>query len=79
VPYPHAWRYQNVNAEYLSSRGAAIILPDEALTEKLSTLIFELIRNPERRRQMRQSMQSLAPPDAAGRIAEVITDLATHA
>jgi UDP-N-acetylglucosamine--N-acetylmuramyl-(pentapeptide) pyrophosphoryl-undecaprenol N-acetylglucosamine transferase len=79
VPYPHAWRYQKVNAEYLSSRGAAIMLPDEALPEKLSLLILDLIRNPEKRQRMQQAMQSLAWPDAASRIAEVIANLATHA
>jgi UDP-N-acetylglucosamine--N-acetylmuramyl-(pentapeptide) pyrophosphoryl-undecaprenol N-acetylglucosamine transferase len=78
VPYPHAWRYQKINADYLSERGAAILLPDDALSGKLSTLIIDLIRNPVKRQQMRQAMQSLAQQDAAGRIAEVITDLATH-
>jgi UDP-N-acetylglucosamine--N-acetylmuramyl-(pentapeptide) pyrophosphoryl-undecaprenol N-acetylglucosamine transferase len=79
VPYPHAWRYQKINAEYLSSRGAAIMLPDGELSEKLSMLIFELVRNPEKRQQMRQAMQSLAQQDAAGRIVDVITDLAMQA
>ncbi len=31
VPYPHAWRYQQVNAEYLARQGAAQILPDQDL------------------------------------------------
>ena len=35
VPYPHAWRYQKVNADYLSRRGAAIILEDHRLNEDL--------------------------------------------
>ncbi len=30
VPYPHAWRYQKVNADYLTRRGAAIILEDQS-------------------------------------------------
>jgi UDP-N-acetylglucosamine--N-acetylmuramyl-(pentapeptide) pyrophosphoryl-undecaprenol N-acetylglucosamine transferase len=79
VPYPHAWRYQKVNAGYLSRRGAALLLPDESLPDQLSALILDLIREPEKRRQMTQAMQSLAPEDAAGRIAKVVADLATHA
>ncbi len=31
VPYPHAWRYQKVNADYLARRGAAIVLTNERL------------------------------------------------
>jgi len=79
VPYPHAWRYQKINADFLSQQGAAIMLQDEMLPEKLSTLVLDLIRNPEKRQQMRRAMQSLASEDAAGRIAEMIVDLASHA
>ena len=28
VPYPHAWRYQKVNAEYLAGRGAAVMIEE---------------------------------------------------
>ena len=35
VPYPYAWRYQKVNADYLVKRQAAEMLPDEQLKEKL--------------------------------------------
>ena len=31
VPYPHAWRYQKQNAEYLQENGGAAILKDEEL------------------------------------------------
>ena len=33
IPYPYAWRYQKVNADYLVTRGAAIRLDDETLSD----------------------------------------------
>jgi len=39
VPYPHAWRYQKVNADYLAERGAAVILKDELLMVVLMPVI----------------------------------------
>jgi hypothetical protein len=36
VPYPHAWRYQKVNADYLANAGAAIRLDDHCCAETFS-------------------------------------------
>lgn len=69
VPYPHAWRYQKVNADYLSSRGAAVVLPDEALAGRLLPEIRGMFADPERRRRMGAAMKALARPDAAAAIA----------
>ena len=44
VPYPHAWRYQKVNADYLASRGAAIVLDDSRLNEELPAVAAELLK-----------------------------------
>jgi UDP-N-acetylglucosamine--N-acetylmuramyl-(pentapeptide) pyrophosphoryl-undecaprenol N-acetylglucosamine transferase len=33
VPYPHAWRYQKVNADYLAQHGAAVVLEDSRLMD----------------------------------------------
>ncbi len=76
VPYPHAWRYQKVNAAHLEDRGAALTLPDEALGERLLETLQAFFSDTERRKQMAQAMQDLARPDAAGRIASQLAELA---
>ncbi len=35
VPYPHAWRYQKVNADYLVQHGAAVMLEDSQLRDQI--------------------------------------------
>jgi UDP-N-acetylglucosamine--N-acetylmuramyl-(pentapeptide) pyrophosphoryl-undecaprenol N-acetylglucosamine transferase len=76
VPYPHAWRYQKVNADFLAARGAAVRLDDDVLKEKLAGTIRELMNDPSRLAAMRASAQALAVPDAAGRIAAELVSLA---
>jgi UDP-N-acetylglucosamine--N-acetylmuramyl-(pentapeptide) pyrophosphoryl-undecaprenol N-acetylglucosamine transferase len=76
VPYPHAWRYQEVNARYLENRGAAIVLNDEALSTQLLPTIKALILDPDRRNSMSQAFLGLARPDAAGTIAQMLFDMA---
>jgi len=72
VPYPHAWRYQHQNAEYLKSHGGAQILKDEELEEQLLLKVMELINDEKRLSAMRESMKDLSTPDAADVIAEMI-------
>ena len=76
VPYPHAWQYQKVNADYLARHGAAIILEDERLMESLPVLVTELLDNPKKLQAMRAAMRGLANPDAAAKIAGQILALA---
>ena len=76
VPYPYAWRYQKVNADYLASRGAAIVLEDEHLKDELLIVVQTLLKEPAKLRAMRQAMQSLARPNAAREIASQILELA---
>lgn len=76
VPYPHAWRYQKVNADYLAARGAAVILPDELLGEILPMIVNELLENPSKREAMRAAMRSLSHSDAASAIASQLLELA---
>jgi len=65
VPYPHAWRYQKVNAEYLVQHGAAILLEDNQLQENLLPTATSLLDQPEKLAAMHEAMQSLSHPQAA--------------
>jgi UDP-N-acetylglucosamine--N-acetylmuramyl-(pentapeptide) pyrophosphoryl-undecaprenol N-acetylglucosamine transferase len=75
VPYPHAWRYQKVNADYLSRRGAAVILANERLTEELLPTLSVLMDNPNKLKAMRAAMFQLSHPRAAEKIASALIDL----
>jgi UDP-N-acetylglucosamine--N-acetylmuramyl-(pentapeptide) pyrophosphoryl-undecaprenol N-acetylglucosamine transferase len=76
VPYPHAWRYQKVNADYLAQVGAAVVLEDRWLNERLLILIRDLLDNPHKRQAMRTAMHSLSHPEAANAIAGLLIELA---
>ena len=76
VPYPYAWRYQKVNADYLADRGAGIRLNDEAMGEQLGPLLLELLQDKERLAAMSAAAKALDIPDAPARIAQVLLDLA---
>lgn len=76
VPYPHAWRYQQVNAQYLENRGAAVVIQDVDLPDRASPVIRELIRDHDKRENMRKAMLSLARPTAAESIGQMLQNLA---
>jgi UDP-N-acetylglucosamine--N-acetylmuramyl-(pentapeptide) pyrophosphoryl-undecaprenol N-acetylglucosamine transferase len=76
VPYPYAWRYQQVNAEYLAAKNAAVIVKDDDLQEKLLPTILDIFNHDGKLDSMRTAMHQLATPDAAAHIARLVTDLA---
>ncbi len=76
VPYPHAWRYQKVNAEHLVAQGAAVSLMDENLEDQLLPTILDLIEDRNRLQAMSAAAQRLANPDAAASIAAELLSLA---
>jgi UDP-N-acetylglucosamine--N-acetylmuramyl-(pentapeptide) pyrophosphoryl-undecaprenol N-acetylglucosamine transferase len=77
VPYPYAWRYQRVNASYLTRHGAAIQIEDSKLASEIVSRVTELIADKERLAEMSKAMQALAQPDAASRIAGLLSSLST--
>ena len=75
VPYPHAWRYQKVNADYLARRGAAVHLADDRLADDLLPTLRKLLNEEMTRSAMAEKARALAVPDAARRVADVLTML----
>ncbi len=75
VPYPHAWRYQKVNADYLAQHDAAIIINDELLKGELLRVVTDLLKNPSKRQAMQTAMRSLVRPQAAQAIAGQLLEL----
>lgn len=76
VPYPHAWRYQMVNAQYLEEHGAALILKDADLSAQLLPTVRRLIGDPQKLSQMKNEMSALAQPQAAENMASLLYNLA---
>jgi UDP-N-acetylglucosamine--N-acetylmuramyl-(pentapeptide) pyrophosphoryl-undecaprenol N-acetylglucosamine transferase len=75
VPYPHAWRYQRVNAEWLTERGAAVMLRDERLSDRLLPTLRALLTDEERLRRMAAESRAVSRPNAASRLAETLLRL----
>ena len=78
VPFPHATdQHQLRNAEVLARAGAARLLEQSALTgERLADEILSLLAKPAQLVEMENPVRSLAVPDAAARIADLIESAA---
>jgi UDP-N-acetylglucosamine--N-acetylmuramyl-(pentapeptide) pyrophosphoryl-undecaprenol N-acetylglucosamine transferase len=76
VPYPYAWRYQKVNADFLAERNAAVILQDELLEVKLLNVLKDLLLNKNKLEAMSAAMKKLSHPNAATVIASQLLELA---
>jgi undecaprenyldiphospho-muramoylpentapeptide beta-N-acetylglucosaminyltransferase len=76
VPYPYAWRYQKVNAEYLVQHGAAVMLEDHRLMDDLCNAVNSVFDHPDQLQAMRKAMQEIARPQAAQSIAWLLAEMA---
>ena len=79
VPLAWAWRYQKVNADFLTERGAAVQLTDEELPQKLLLTILGLLDDPDKLAQMSAAAKALDKPDAAANLARMIVNVAQGA
>jgi len=75
VPYPYYWRYQKVNADYMSRSGAAIQLEDSRLGTELAAVVRRLLDDEEARRRMGERARALARPEAGQLIARELLRL----
>ncbi|NUM80696.1 undecaprenyldiphospho-muramoylpentapeptide beta-N-acetylglucosaminyltransferase [bacterium] len=66
VPYPFAAdNHQEYNAMSLVNRGAAVLIRNTELKEKLKTTLIDLFDHPETLRSMAENSYKLRQPDAA--------------
>ena len=75
APYPYAGAHQARNAAYLTRHNAAVTVEDAELDRKLKDTVIDLITQPEKLQAMRDACESLARPDAAMRLAQVILEV----
>jgi UDP-N-acetylglucosamine--N-acetylmuramyl-(pentapeptide) pyrophosphoryl-undecaprenol N-acetylglucosamine transferase len=71
---------QGQNARLLAEAGAAVVLREDGLTvESLAGTLAGLLTDPERLARMAAAARSVARPDAAARLADVVEATAAGA
>ena len=78
IPYPHAWRYQKVNADYLVDHDAGIRLDDSEIASKLLTTVVKLLGMPHRLAEMKVASQKLDRPNATIELANLLEEIANN-
>jgi UDP-N-acetylglucosamine--N-acetylmuramyl-(pentapeptide) pyrophosphoryl-undecaprenol N-acetylglucosamine transferase len=72
VPLTFAWRYQKVNADYLTEHGAALQSTDETLPDEILSLVLDLFNDETRFQKMQEAAKALDKPNASAQLAQVI-------
>ena len=75
VPLTFAWRYQKVNADYLTERGAAVQLTDETIHDRLLPVVTGLLEDADRLAKMGRAARALDKPQATAHLADFIVGL----
>ena len=76
VPYPHARGHQAANAAWLAQHGAAVVVPDEALTGERLRVEAAGLRDDARRTPIAAAARQLGRPRAGHEIAAALLELA---
>jgi UDP-N-acetylglucosamine--N-acetylmuramyl-(pentapeptide) pyrophosphoryl-undecaprenol N-acetylglucosamine transferase len=76
IPYPYAaGDHQMKNARRVEEAGAALVIENAQIDGQKMNAAVELLLEPATNGRMRQAALSLAAPDAADRIADVVVEL----
>lgn len=79
IPAPFlAGGHQLKNAEELTTRGAAEVLPNDVDAQILFKVAVDLLKNRQRRLDLAHKISSLARPQAANKISEILLKLAAR-
>mgnify|MGYP001799600016 FL=1 len=74
IPFPHATAdHQTANARALSEAGAAVVMPESALTaERLCETVAQILGQPDAAMKMAEAALSVAKPDAPQVLADMV-------
>lgn len=76
IPYPYAWRYQRVNADWLADNGAGIHMNDEDMGQELLATLQLLLRDDEKLNQIQNCAKLLYSGNGSDNIAQELLSLA---
>lgn len=76
IPYPYAWRYQKVNADYLVKHGAAQRIDDEDMATALLPALQDWLEDPSELERMQQNAAALNNGNGADHLALQLRALA---
>jgi len=76
IPYPYAWRYQRVNADWLAEQGAGVRINDEDMVNDLLSTLQSLLRDDNKLSQMQACAKALHSGNGSQNIARELLSLA---
>ncbi len=76
IPYPYAWRYQRVNADWIADNGAGIRINDEDMGQELLATLQSLLRDEAKLSRIQGCAKSLFSGNGSDNIAQELLSLA---
>ena len=76
--WPGQGGHQLRNAEQLTTLGAAKVLPNDVSPQKLFKVLDDLLQNKQMRSELAHKIGSLAHPDAADKLANILLQINTR-